>query len=199
MNHHRSIPDHRPIRQRLALSFLLLTMGAATASAIVAVDRDFPELVERAEQIVIGTVTEIRVDDSLEGGPYTFVTLDELSVLKGDVGATLTLRFFGGASGDTVVRVSDMPRFEPGERVVLFVAGNGEVICPLVGVWQGRFRVGVDAGSGVETVADHAGRPLLGRSGRRLRHADGKRSASGALTLDAFRQLVADEIARPTR
>lgn len=178
---------------------LVLALHSGSAAAIVAVDRDFPELVARAEQIVVGTVVEIRDEDTQAGGPYTFVTLADLSVLKGEAGDTLTLRFFGGTSGDTVVRVSDMPRFGLGERTVLFIAGNGEVICPLVGIWQGRFRVDAEPGTGIETVADHAGRPLLGRVGRELRRAQGQRAAVPALTLDQLRQLVADEIARPTR
>ena len=174
-------------------------MRATPASAIVAVERDFPELVARAEQIVAGTVSDIREDADAAGGPYTYVTVDQLSVLKGDVGSTLTLRFSGGSAGAATARISDMPAFTLGERALLFVAGNGSSICPLVGVWQGRFRIRHDAVRGIDVVEDHAGQSINGREGRQLRRASGKRSSQPALTLDQFRQLVADELATPTR
>ncbi len=179
-------------------TLLALGVSPTPAPAIVAVERDFPELVARAEQIVAGTVSDIREDAQAPGGPFTYVTLDQLSVMKGAVGSTLTLRFFGGTAGNTTARISDMPTFTLGERALLFVAGNGSSICPLVGVWQGRFRIRHDAALGVEIVEDGAGQVISGRDGRQLRRTSSKRSSQPALTLDQFRQLVADELATPT-
>lgn len=169
------------------------------APALVVVKRDFPDLVARAEQVVVGTVVDVR-DATDEGGtPYTFVTFDDLSVLKGTVGDTLTLRFYGGRAGDFAVQVPDMPTFTPGERAVLFVRGNGRDVCPLVGVWQGRFQVRYDAAARTEIVADADGRPLVGVSQRAIQVGpSGGGAAAVPMSLDQFRQRVADELAAPS-
>ena len=175
----------------------LLVGWESPAEAMVVVKRDFPALVARAEQIVIGTVTDIDYDHDQSGAPWTLVTFSDLSGLKGDVGDTFTLRLSGGPDGDRMVHVADMPRFAVGERAVLFVAGNGRDICPLVGVWQGRFRLRPAPEQATEMVEDDHGAPVVGLHGRELRRA---RSASTTppLTLDNFRQLIADELAHPT-
>ena len=167
--------------------------------ALVVIKRDFPELVARAEQVVVGTAVDVREGTDERGVPYTFVTFDDLSVLKGTVGPTLTLRFYGGRTGRYAAQVPDMPAFTPGDRAVLFVRGNGHDVCPLVGVWQGRFQVRYDADAGTEIVADNDGRPVVGVSGRQVRvgAAEG-RAASLPMTLDQFRQAVADELAAPS-
>ena len=176
-----------------ALVALALAM-AASAQAMVVVQRNFPDLVARAEQIVVGTVTEITEERDASGSPWTLVTFSDLTVLKGDVGTGLTLRFYGGRTGETAVHIPDMPSFTLGERNVVFVTGNGQIICPLVGVWQGRFRVRFDAAQGTEVVESSDGNPPTIR-----RDAAPTRAPAlvAPVTLDEFRQSVADEIAHP--
>ncbi len=179
---------------------LLATAGcvcAGPAHAMVVVERSFPELVARAEQVVVGTVSDVRDGPDERGTPCTWVTLADLIVLKGEVGSTLTLRLFGGTSGPNAVRIPDMPVFVPGQRAVLFVAGNGRDVCPLVGVWQGRFHVRHDDALDVDVVEDHNGLPVTGRIGPELaRGAHAERAA--ALTLDEFLSLIHEEMARPS-
>jgi len=192
----------------IPLVFLAVVLAGAHAEAMVVVQRDFPELVARAEQIVVGTVTEIRQAPDESGTPYTWVTLSDLTVLKGTVGPTFTVRLSGGAAGAVAVRIPDMPTFTLGERALLFVAGNGRDVCPLVGVWQGRFRLRFDPVRGTEIVEDNDGTPVLGRSGRTLRRAQRAQAQpaqaqpagtdAGAVTVGQFQQLIADEIAHPS-
>lgn len=182
---------------------LALFLGApsapSAAHALVVIKRDFPELVAHAEQVVIGTAVDVRESTDERGVPYTFVTFDDLSVLKGDVGPTLTLRFYGGRAGRFATQVPDLPEFTPGDRAVLFVRGNGHDICPLVGVWQGRFQVRYDAGIDAEIVADSNGHSVVEISQGRVRIASGgDRAASLPMTLDQFRQAVANELAAPS-
>jgi hypothetical protein len=170
---------------------------AAPAQGMVVVKRSFPELVARAEQIVVGTVTDVREGPDEGGTPCTWVTLSDLIVLKGEVGSAITLRLFGGTSGPNAAWISDMPAFSPGQRAVLFVAGNGRDVCPLVGVWQGRFRVRHDDTLDADVVEDQNGLPITGRIGPELtRGARAERRA--ALTLDEFLSLVHDEMAQPS-
>jgi hypothetical protein len=162
---------------------------------MVVVKRDFPDLVARSEQIVIGTVTDIHEQLETSGTPFTLVTFSDLIVLKGDVGSTLTLRFYGGHAGDAVVAISDMPTFTIGERDVLFVAGNNRDVCPLVGVWQGRFYARFDPTSGTDVVEDSSHQPLIGVASRELVRAPAI-SGEMPMTLKAFRQLIVDELAQ---
>jgi hypothetical protein len=173
----------------------------APCGGMVVAKRDFPELVARAEQIVVGTVAAIREELDASGAPFTLVTFSDLSVLKGEAGATLTVRLYGGTAGDVTVRIPDMPTFVLGERDVLFVAGNGSSVCPLVGVWQGRYYVRFDPAVGTDIVEDSNHQPLFGVAQRELLRAPAASAASAGgttpMTLDAFRQSIADELAHP--
>jgi hypothetical protein len=184
---------------RLAALALILLIVPPRANAMAAVKRDFPQLVARAEQIVVGTVTNIGHETDPSGAPWTLVTFSDLQALKGEAGPTLTLRFYGGPAGGVAVHIPDMPTFAVGERDVLFVAGNGHDVCPLVGLWQGRFRVRVDAARRTEVVDDGRGNAVTGLAGTELvRSPLSDRAAAPALTLAEFRQLVADELTYPT-
>ena len=186
-----------------AVATLMLTAGlggnpCAPAQAMVVVQRDFVDLVARAEQIVVGTVTDITQRPDESGVPFTFVTFSDLEVLKGDVGSTLTLRFYGGPANGSMMSIPDMPTFTTGERAVLFVAGNGRDVCPLVVVWQGRFRVHFDGARQTDVVESHDGQSVTGLAGRELRYAPSSVTAtSPAVTLDEFRQMIRDELAHP--
>jgi hypothetical protein len=188
-------------RAAIASAIVMLPVFAPPpARAMVVMQRDFPELVARAEQVVVGTVTAITPGQDDSGAPSTFVTFSDLTVLKGDVGATLTLRFYGGVAGNVAVMIPDMPTFTLGERDVVFVAGNGSAVCPLVGVWQGRFHVRFDETRGADVIEDNDHNPVTGLAGRELRRASLRAGAqpSAATSLDEFRQMIADELARPS-
>ena len=178
-----------------ALAVVAVTLPA---SAMVVVERDFADLVARAEQIVVGTVTEVRDADDPAGAPATYVTLSELRVVKGGARDTLTLRFYGGTSGSVAVHIPDMPTFAVGDRAVLFIAGNGRDVCPLVGVWQGRFRVRFDSTRGVDVVETDDRTPVLGVAGRKLLRGARATDASAAVSLDDFLGLISAELAAPT-
>ncbi|HVM96285.1 MAG TPA: hypothetical protein VMT89_07840 [Candidatus Acidoferrales bacterium] len=175
--------------QLIALSFAL------SANALVVVQRDFADLVARAEQIVIGTVVDIKLGQNALGSPVTLVTVGDLSVLKGSVGNEMTLQIYGG--GNT--HIADLPEFKEGDRAVLFVAGNGRDVCPLVGVGQGRFRVRFDAQRNEDVVDTNDGRMVVGREKRSLRFAPASTASANALSVDEFRQMISDELASPSQ
>ena len=196
------LPAPRGIRFSVcaaALMVVQLLLAAPPLRAMVVMKRDFPQLVARAEQIVVGTVTEVgtQLDDS--GIPWTLVTLSDLTVLKGDAGPNLVLRFYGGTAGAVVLHVPDMPSFTIGERDLVFVAGNGKTVCPLVGVSQGRFYVRMDPERGTEVIEDDQGNAVVGVANGELARSPRRAQAAGrgALSLDEFRQLIADELAHP--
>lgn len=167
-------------------------------AAMVVVQRDFADLVRRAEQIVSGTVIDVG-ETRIDGSPVTLVTVADLTVMKGPAGDSITLEIYGGNDGEHAIKVPDMPTFAVGERVLLFVAGNGKNVCPLVGVWQGAFRVHFDEASGSDAVISYSGAPIAGVVDGEVRYVGSRGdggAAAAALSLDGFRQLIADELGR---
>ena len=182
----------------------------ATAIACVAVAQattvkrmTLSEVVRAAEVIVAGEVASIddSVWDAERGMPYTEVVFLVNRAIKGEVGAgqELRLRFQGGtAPNGLTLTVSGMPTFRLHQRVVLFAAGGtGEQrACPLVGWWQGLYRL--RPGGGGLSVTDHAGRAVVGVDdvdGQRLaRLGDVGEAGATALTLEAFASAVLREL-----
>ncbi len=134
---------------------LLLAVGllAAAAAPLFAANPErlsAKDLVQQADLIIEGVVTDVAYRNSDVAGPddvslpHTFVTLAIEHTYKGTsaAGQQITLRMEGGPNGaGRVLVVSDVPRFRVGDRDVLFIRENGSSICPLVGWERGRFRV----------------------------------------------------------
>jgi hypothetical protein len=112
-------------------------------------DEALEDLVRRAEFIFEGRVVEVdyRASDRRSEQdavlPHTFVTYEIGSFVKGQSDARqVTLRFIGGPDQrGRYLTVTDVPLFEEGDHDVLFVRGNGERACPLVGCDEGRFQI----------------------------------------------------------
>ena len=124
---------------------------------------DFDHLLDRAEQIFKAKVIAVRCDWSGEGANRhiaTFVRMRVLESYRGAAQGEQTLEFLGGTVADRVERVAGMPEFQPGDVEILFVRGNHIDLCPLVGIYYGRFRVVQNAADGREQVFLHDGTPL---------------------------------------
>jgi hypothetical protein len=166
------------------------------AHATTVVERPFPELVQQAEVIMVGTVTEVREEwDAIQQAPLTVVTFSDLTTLKGPQTRSLTLYFLGGHTPEgTYLAIPGMPRFAIGEKNVVFSAGNRRDFCPLVGIWQGRLRVKFDPQRKLETVSDNFRIPIVGlKKGRFIK----KRAPSppeDALSLPALIDLIQQEL-----
>jgi hypothetical protein len=177
-----------------------MTVLVVEARALSVIERTFPELVERADTIVVGKVLEVRnLVDGKTGYPYREVVLGELTVLKGSPADPLVLRFSGGSLPDgRVLSFGSEVEFETGERAVLFVAGNRRDMFPLVGVGQGRFRVVADAATGQDRVLDVHGAPVASLQGSRLRVLPGAPSttaaAASAMSLQSFTDLIQKQL-----
>lgn len=147
---------------RLVLLLCLLAVGAARATSVV--PPRFDELVAEAELIVRATpvARETRRETAPDGTAIlrTYVTLAVERTLKGPAADRLTLAFLGGELGDEAMTVRGVPRLEPGSADYVFIAGNGRVFCPLVGLGHGRYRVLRDAANGREYLARENHEPL---------------------------------------
>jgi len=70
----------------------------------------------------------------------------------------------GGEIDGDVLKIHGSPKFEPQDRVVVFIKDNGRELVPFVGWTQGVFRVSRDP-KGNDKVKDHEGNNVLAVAG----------------------------------
>ena len=139
----------------------LLVLTRANATTVV--PPTFEEMAERAELVFVGKVVGSEAEWQVAGTNEAIFTLVEFyteEILKGTAAASVKLRFLGGTVGGATLEVVGVPQFKAGDRVLLFVEGNGVQFCPLVGVYHGKFGVQKDDKSGRDVVFMHDGKPL---------------------------------------
>ena len=186
----------------VALSFPLLSQ---TARATTVIGQSFSSLVQDAEVIAIGTVSDIEAEWNVEKeAPFTLVTFSDLEILKGDESQTeITLHFLGGPTPDgLIMQIAGVPQFTPGERTVIFCKGNQHYAVPLVGMWQGVYRVVFDAEREIETIHNHASQPVttLPTEDGGILHDEApifqeqREQASEAMSLETFTSLIEQEL-----
>jgi hypothetical protein len=183
-----NIFDMKKFSRVLVAGSCLLIACSAVATTVI--PPSFDELVSRAEMIFQGSVTDVRSEWTGEGAQrhiMSYVTLKVEDAIKGNPGATVTLRMLGGTVGGETMEVTDAPKFKVGDRDILFVENNGTQFVPLVGIMHGRFRLKKDA-TGQDAVFTNEGSPLsdvtqLGRN-------EAAASAGRALSKQEFRQAI---------
>jgi hypothetical protein len=149
---------YRGLCAALCASALLATAVPANAGLFAV--KDFEKLVSEAEMIFLGTVSGEAAQKLAGGTIVTDVTFASAQVLKGPPEATVVLRVVGGAVGRESLELTDVPRFRPGVRYLVFVKGNGRTIFPVVGGRRGLFQVVRDPALQADVVRDAGGRPL---------------------------------------
>ena len=183
------------------LAAALLTLSGRAMSVVVP---SFPELVATADTIIRGEVTEVRsaaVATAQGQAIKTFVTLRVERALKGSVGDTFTLELLGGTVGTRTLRVPGMPVFKVGQRGVVFISENGQVLCPLVSAGYGRFQVRHDAAVERDYVVRDNGTPLAALADVAQPMAEvpptaGAAAAARALSLADFETQIAAQVQR---
>jgi hypothetical protein len=200
---------------KLLRSIFLAAVACVTAASVHAttvVAPTFDELVERAQLIFEGTVTDVQSQWAGEGGQrhiVSYVTLQVTDGVKGDAGATYTLRMLGGTVGDDTMEISDSPKFKVGDRNILFVENNGTQFIPLVGIMYGRFNLRQDQQRGADVVLTHEGQPLadvesLGKDEHGHRHVTDHSVVTKAGNLPAlsaadFKAAIRAKLSEQTR
>jgi hypothetical protein len=152
----------RIARRRLGLLVLPFLAVALNARATTVIPPNFDELVSRAQVIFEGNVTAVQSQWIGEGSEHrivTFVTFKVNDALKGNPGASYTIRMLGGTVDGRTMRVTDAPEFAVGDRDLLFVENNGSQFIPLVGIQHGQFRIQKDA-TGADMLMTGEDQPL---------------------------------------
>ena len=179
----------------ISLALLLFT-GSVNSTTVTRMS--FSAVIDAAKTIAVGTVSAVEpVWDDDRQVPFTEVSFEIEETVKGEVGAVLVLRFLGGpAPNGLTLEVSDMPTFAVAQRVVLFADEGTGRACPLIGWWQGLYRVNRN-GRGVDTVTSHAGRPVVeitGVSGDREARLLAGGASDTAITVGDFVASIRREL-----
>ncbi len=169
---------HMKIKYLLPLGLTAIALSRLMGTMVI--PPTFDQLVQQAELIFQGTVTDVRSAWEGEGAQRhidTYVTFQVAENAKGDAGASYTIRVLGGTVGQDTMEVTCAPKFQVGERQILFVEHNGQQFVPLVGIMHGQLRIERDQQTGREFIATHDGDPLrdltqLGRSEEAATTAD---------------------------
>jgi hypothetical protein len=142
-----------------ATTWLFLT----GANATTVIPPTFEEMTDRADLVFVGKALSFRSEWRFVGTNrviFTLVEYETHDVLKGNGIKSVTLQFLGGTVGEVTMEVSGVPKFNVGDRVILFVEKNGVQFCPLVGVFHGKFGLRRDEKTGRDIVLMHDGKPL---------------------------------------
>ena len=153
-------PLMKKAKHLLVLVGVILATLSAPATTVI--PPTFDQLVNDAEFIFQGNVTDVRSQWVGEGGQrqiVTYITFTVEDAVKGSPGTSYTIRMLGGTVGDITMAISDAPQFKVGDKDILFVEHNGTQFIPLVGIMHGRFHVEQDQ-SGQEVVTTNEGEPV---------------------------------------
>src|SRR2546423_12269334 len=115
------------MKTKYLLPLTLIAIGFVRVSATIVVPPTFDQLVNQAELIFQGTVTDVRSVWEGEGAQRhidSYITFQVEENVKGTAGATYTIRMLGGTVGDETLEVTDTPKFKVGDRDILFVEHN---------------------------------------------------------------------------
>lgn len=181
------------------LVFPLLFSLGFIANATTVIPPNFDELVSRAEVIFEGEVTQVQSQWLGEGTEHrivTFVTFKVDDALKGEPGASYSIRMLGGTVDGRTMEVTDAPKFKVGDHDMLFIENNGRQFIPLVGIQHGRFRVQKDQ-AGRDTLMTGEGQLLADVNQLGSDEAALARSKP-ALTLHDFKNAIQTRVARQT-
>jgi hypothetical protein len=93
------------------------------------------------------------------------------------------------------MEVTDTPKFNVGDRDILFVENNGSQFVPLVGVSHGRFRLQRDQITGRDVVMINDRAPLsdVSQLGKNERAA----TTGRPLSIDEFKAAIRTKLANP--
>jgi len=167
-----------------AAGILPVLGGAARATTLLRMSVE--EMTQKAQ--VIARVRCLGNSTGWDAGEiWTFTSFEVEETWRGEApGERITVRLLGGRAGNVTSNVSGVPRFQPGEEVILFLeptrGGNFSVVS-----WQqGTFRIWRGAAHGSELVTqDTAAFSIFDPAARQFR-AEGIRN----MAMASFRARV---------
>ncbi|HLW36441.1 MAG TPA: hypothetical protein VKS98_12355 [Chthoniobacterales bacterium] len=180
------------------LPLILIGIALTRVSGTTVIPPTFEQLVQQAEFIFQGTVTNTQsvwVGEGAQRHIETYVTFQVEENVKGQAGSSYTIQMLGGTVGDETFEITDTPKFKAGDRDILFVEHNNDQFVPLVGISYGRFHVQRDEQTGRDVLLTNEGEAVrdltqLGRNQKAATIAD----VSQAITPDALKAAVHQQL-----
>ena len=128
------------------------------------------------------------------GEIWTLSAFDVEDVWKGASPERITVRLLGGRAGNLTSSVSGVPRFRPGEEVVLFLEPTARGDYSVVSWEQGTFRIGRNAAGAESVTQDTAAFATFDPTTQRY-EAPGIRG----VPIETLRARVADALSNSAR
>jgi hypothetical protein len=185
-------------KMKILSAAMAVTLSLTFVTASTVIPPTFEQLVQQAELIFQGTVTDVRSVWEGEGAQRhidTYVTFQIDDNVKGNTTSSYTIRMLGGTVGDETMEVTDSPKFTVGDREVLFVEHNNDQFVPLVGINHGHFRVQREEQTGHDIIMTGEGEAV--RDLAQLGHneeAATTNDAAEAVSLDDLKSAVQREL-----
>jgi hypothetical protein len=130
---------------RKLLNLIIMFAGAASVSASTFVVPSDREMVHRADAIVIGSALDSYPQFTSDGGIETVTPFSVEQFIKGvELRQVINIYEPGGATRDLATVIAGVPRFEPGERVMLFLKRTGSERWSVAELVLGKFRFASD-------------------------------------------------------
>lgn len=140
------------LRAARTLALLLAIFLATAAAPATTLLRMSLEKLSRAAAVIVRARC-LENFTAWEGGEiWTFTSFDVQEVWSGSAPGKITVRLLGGRLADVTSTVPGVPRFRPGEDVVLFLEPTPRGDFSIVSWQQGAFRIRRDAHLDAETI-----------------------------------------------
>ncbi len=133
-----------PRRLRTAWTIVAITgcMVAGPASATTIRVATLEEIAAAADRIVQARVLDVRSEHDEHGVPCTYVDLEVVDRLKGNVGARFTIKQLGMTDQAALLHIPGLPRYHRGDEAILFLHADSPAgFTSPVGMAQGYFPV----------------------------------------------------------
>src|ERR1700751_2445899 len=158
------------IRKLAALGLLLVSLAVGSASVhATALKRMSLSELSSAAHVVIRARCVSNSTRWESGEIWTFTIFDVEETWKGSASPQMKVRLLGGRAENLTSTVSGIPRFSPGEEVVLFLERTPAQDFSIVSWMQGTFRIGLDRTTGQKSVTqDTAAFPVFDSASQRF-------------------------------
>ena len=172
----------------LALAF---AVHCQPATATEVIPLSIAALTARAELIVQAKPISSTTLLDAEGRIYTKVELQVLETWKGaPPGGSMSVVLGGGLLGDRRTVVSGQVQYRIGEECVAFLIRNTRGEYLTVGLQQGKFKIELDASTGVKLAANPFVQSITNSTGIAKSAATGGGGESVPLTLELLKKEV---------
>ena len=183
------------------LLVFILYLFIATSHAFTSVKRDFNELVNLADIVLVGNVSQITPqwrDPIAKDFIESFITFNSLEVIKGEIESeTYEIKIAGGELPPYSVRIPGSPVFELNQRYVLFIKDNMQAVFPFVGVHDGIFQVDQlqDGNAVVKTMSGNIVSRIVNDEVVTTEQ-NSKSLTTDMMTLESFKSLIQSRVHR---